>query len=83
MEKIEIEKDLFLKMAKKMKRYNKNSECFKCGFIQAKTKFTKVGLMSKAETQLSGFELEETEVMIRTCVICGYEWLEWPCDHKE
>lgn len=64
----------------KMKRFNPERACVKCGnegrkLVQdGKT----VGLRAAADTQYT----EKTDSLIRTCRRCSYQWLE-ECVDKE
>ena len=55
-----------------MEVYNPQNRCVKC--------FNLADVTYKARFNIGG--VEYTDVMLRKCLICGYEWLELPQDHS-
>jgi len=54
-----------------MEVYNPQNRCVKC--------FNLADVIYKAKITFGGIEYKD--VMLRKCLICGYEWLELPQDY--
>lgn len=63
-----------------MNKYNKHSQCVKCGCSDVHTRY--YARQYDYPYHLDGIrsKIPDTDAIVKTCKRCGYKWLEEPLD---